>query len=176
MGSPWGYREKKKGEIKRIRFLTLGCFDCIYFQLFLIAHPSGSRFTHSGSILCPHHASVPFVIVESLNHRIAQVGRDPYGSSSPTAGSTEDHPKNQTICHLPTCPSVPSPQNRWNCHMDGGAAHNPHFISILPRFCYVPVKHQALEHGKGTRTSAPSAGSCCKAIRAIAGPTERGKI
>jgi len=93
MSSPWGYREKKKGEIKRIRFLTLGCFDCIYFQLFLIARPPGSRLTHSGFTLCPRHASVPFVIVESLNHRISQVGRDPYGSSSPSPGSTEEHPK-----------------------------------------------------------------------------------
>jgi len=58
--------------------------------------------------------SVIFIIIESYNHRIAQIGMNSYGSS-PAPGSTQDHPKIRPYVwkHCPDASWTPASSVLW---------------------------------------------------------------
>jgi len=80
----------------------------------------------------PH--TYPFVESDTQKHRISKVGRDPWGSQSPTWGSTQDNPKFKPYS-WECCPNTPWTLAAWGIDQWPGE-HVP-----VPGFDYPMVKN-----------------------------------
>lgn len=106
---------------RRCPFIPQNSFCLLFLLLFCFLCEASSQKGKARGI--PHTpiddstelSSPEFCYQQSQNHRISPVGVDPRGSSSPSPGSTQDHPKPKSCSHCPVNPTGGSPESSRCC-------------------------------------------------------------